>query len=187
VREELVRHRVDQARTAGIDVSSEVVERGVMRDIELVEGLRRGQDPTVRRPGKPERKPSRAANVVAQNPDEGLRLLEPGGTRERSALLHRPAFRMGEDWSDAVFRLGLIMQGATPATSPEAFVATANCPDLALEWWKTYADFLLRHRQNRHNRFLGLSDKDAARKLIRLVTDICDRSAGRLGPWRRRR
>lgn len=185
VREEMVRHRVESARRAGVDASPDQVERGVLRDLELVEGLKRGQDTTRHRHRhrSPRSGGRRAQQTLDKRPDEGLKLVTPSGNFERPPLLHAPALAIGLKWSAAVARIGRIVEGTAPAPTPEQAVATAACPDLALEWWKTYADYRLRHRLSRHNLFLGLSERDAARKLVRIVMDLCDRSTGRLGPW----
>jgi len=182
VRDEMVRHRKGFAERAGVETSARSIERLVLTDLDIVEALKRGADPTratskgtTKRP--PPAPPELPGDMVLRRGGRGAPKFE------RLPLLHSNPMRIGVKWSSAVARIGRIREGMQPAPSVEESLKTARCPDLALEWFKLYAAYRMRHRQSRFNPFRGMSEKDAARALMRGAFDICDRSTGRLGAW----
>ncbi len=67
-------------------------------------------------------------------------------------------------------------------------VSTCEMPKLAWEAMRIQAFIITRHVPpkfgSERNPFYGLSDVDFERKFRRLVEDLCDKSTGRMGPWR---
>lgn len=179
----MVRHRKLAAARAGVAVTEAELERGAVDDLIIVEALKRGHDPT-RQTKRTKPQKAEAVAAAAPEPARPFRIVNPGELDiERIPLLHSRPAAISRRWAAAVERLRLIMEGAAPAPTHDEMLATANCPDLALDWWKLYASFRFRHRDTRHNPFRDMSNRDAARALMRWVEDICDRSTGRLGPW----
>ncbi len=112
--------------------------------------------------------------------------LEQARPRTRSQILHQKAHLVAEQWSHACARIARILEGSGQggAVTTEAATADAEMPKLAAEYlrlWKLYS--WLRWCNADWNPFRGLSDRDASRKFMRMVMDICDRSTGRMGGW----
>lgn len=63
---------------------------------------------------------------------------------------------------------------------------TRECtdPELSLEFLELWTWYMpLRGLASPKNKFYWLSDGDAARRFIRGLEDICDKSTGKFGPW----
>lgn len=114
-----------------------------------------------------------------------------GGTPGAARFLMRgfdtdPAM-ISPRWANAVARIYRIGEGAKASSFGRA-TETAECPKLAKEYLETYAYFMMRTApapigKTDHNPFRHLSNRDAMRKFVRMVEDICDRSTGKLGAW----
>lgn len=118
----------------------------------------------------------------------GVRLsVTPEGARRRPAgILDRGALLVGERWSHACARIFRILEGAGHggASTTVAAVRDAEMPKLAAEYLLEFKLYnFLRHRDHESNKYRGLTEPEAARKFMRIVEDICDRSTGRLGGW----
>lgn len=108
--------------------------------------------------------------------------------RKRSSvpLLERSAHFVGERWAHACARIYRILEGAGQggASTTVAAVRDAEMPLLAAEYMRQFKLFTyLRFRDHDSNPYRGMSDRDSARKFMRIVEDICDRSTGKLGAW----
>lgn len=167
----------------GITAPMSEVEKLAQADLEMVERYRRGIDMSPR-PAKKKRE-SRAEKLIL-TPQEAAnepKLKAASKNRDRPDVLYANASKMGERWGYALGRLRRILEGAGRANTPEGVASTSECPDLALAVRKIHAEYLTRSRNHPLNRFAGLRDDEARRKLQRLIEDICDKSTGRLGPW----
>lgn len=124
-----------------------------------------------------------------------VRLTKSEQERRQQAQAYRPGALyadpslVSERWSCAVGRFLRIFQGIAKSSDVTKAVSGAEYPELtreAVELWFHY--FTDRHRPAPltgvdRNPFRGMSDKDATRKFMRLVEDVCDRSTGKMGSW----
>lgn len=95
---------------------------------------------------------------------------------------------IGDRWAHAVKRVERIMEGCASANNLKAAANGAEYGRLATRFAETWSYYLTRSkpppsRGVDHNPFRNLSDRDASRKFIRVVEDICDASTGVLGSW----
>ena len=104
------------------------------------------------------------------------------------AIHDRPQ-NVSERWGYATMRITRILEGAGRAATIEASVKDAQIPALAKKfadlwgWFQTFGGPPPPLGRVDPNPFRGLSPKDASRKFMRLVEDICDQSTGVLGSW----
>ncbi len=119
--------------------------------------------------------------------DAGVRLRVSDKERPRSHDLVLDQGGIGHPkWMAAKARIARILEGARQggASSIAGSIKDAQVPRLAHEFMELTAQYKFgRHRNSKWNPFRDLSDGDSARKFVRMVFDICDRSTGRLGAW----
>lgn len=124
----------------------------------------------------------------------GLNLTRDDSVRLKDARPYRPGAlyaqpqKISERWGFAVARINRILEGAARANNLKAAVNGAEYPKLATEFGELWSYYMTRSkppppRGVDHNPFRTLNDRDASRKFIRMVEDICDRSTGVLGSW----
>jgi hypothetical protein len=106
----------------------------------------------------------------------------------RPKALYANPLMIGERWAHAVKRIERIMEGCARANNLKAAANGAEYGGLATRFAETWAYYITRSKPSPtrgmdHNPFRGLSDRDASRKFIRMVEDICDASTGVLGSW----
>jgi hypothetical protein len=172
------------AERIGSPVETRAIEQLVKSDLELVDAVKRGVDLSPR-PKQKKPRESRAEKLI-MTPQEAAnapKLKAAPRTRARPGVLYAQAQKVSARWPYAMGRLKRIVEGASKATTNEGVTSTCECPDLALEIRRLHAEYILRNRQSKWNRFAGLSEIDAQRKMQRAVEDICDRSTSKLGPW----
>lgn len=188
LREVTVRDYKRNYQRLGVDVEGRLLERLAVSDLELVDMHRKGLDasPNYARP-KPVKREA-AKKAIEANPLDGLKLKTITDKKRRQNWLNMPGDQIDEKWTFMMGRLKRIADGASQSSNMLASMSTTECPDLALRIRRVMADYMLRHRQSKHNPFTTatgsvLNDRDAFRKFRRMLEDICDASAGRLGPW----
>lgn len=179
---------------AGRNVSPMDVAREAVAELEFVDAAKRAGDGTKvdTKPSVPRGDPLKEAQI-----ETGTRLSRErvdidavttdSPHRLRPVHLHRNPMTISERWGAATARIARILEGAAGSTLAGA-VANAQIPHLAKQYTETWGYYLTRSKPppaNRvdHNPFRGQSDKDASRKFMRLVEDICDKSTGVLGSW----
>lgn len=176
-RDVLVASYLDSYRRAGMQVTADQVTRQVIADCELVDAADRAGE--LRGPGTPSSKPKRKRRVnelERATQETGVRVMD----RRDAPVIWRPSFmfknpqQVSDRWGFAVARIARITESGTEHGA---------LAELAREYKATYARFLLRNRGLRDDAFAGLNDRDSARKFMRIVEDICDRSTGVLGSW----
>jgi hypothetical protein len=179
LKEATVRDYARNARRMGLEPNVAELERLAIADLTMVDAAKREARPGKKRAPRPR---DRSALAKAQE-DTGARVVAPSAARARPDVLYAEAQAVGERWGFAVGRLKRILEGSTRATTLEAGLGDATIPKLAREYFVLWGWFLVRHQKHDKNPFLGLSDRDAARKFIRGVEDICDKSSAQMGPW----
>jgi hypothetical protein len=192
LRATLVKSYLTSYQRAGIKKTEAEVEREVVSDMQIVDAARaRGEisgGPTFA-PGQavvadpPERDP-----VLVQYAESNKLTIGRRGRTLRFRSLHTNPMTISARWGAAVARIARILEGCAKSTSLVAAVEGAELGQLATEYFEVYSNYPRRHQPpppsgNDRNPFRGLSDKDASRKFMRLVEDICDRSTGKLGSW----
>lgn len=173
-------YRRDYGRI-GVPLSARALERLAVRDLELVDAYERGIDKSPR-PKTPPKKKAPLIVTPEQAADEQLRPVLPEAQRERPVSLAEFTGASSR-WPFAMGRIRRILEGATVHRDPIVMAMTATHPECALRVLRLFHDYKLRYRESRHNPFRGLGRIDAIRKLVRMVEDICDASAGQMGPW----
>jgi len=136
------------------------------------------------KPDKPRSKP--AGKVVSLDDKPSPQPRQPQGQTVRVKALHSNPLMTGERWALAVGRIARILAGAGRSAILADAARNAEIPALAVDFADVWSDFQTRNPYRvgeSKNRFDGMKDSDAAKKFIRLVEDICDRSSGRMGPW----
>lgn len=120
--------------------------------------------------------------------DEGG-FTRPTGDAVKFRSLHARPQTVSERWGYAVARISRILEGAGRAATFEDGLKNATIPALAKRfadlqgWFFTMGAPPPTNGRADPNPFRGLSSKDASRKFMRLVEDICDASTGVLGSW----
>lgn len=118
----------------------------------------------------------------------GLSAPRADAVRYRPGVLHANPYKVSPRWPYAVMRIKRILEGAAKVSSIEGAVRGAEHAKLAQEYVEAWTYYMTRSKPPPlkgadHNPFRFMSDVDAAKKFMRLVEDICDRSTGRLGAW----
>jgi hypothetical protein len=106
--------------------------------------------------------------------------------RTHVPILHRQAHLVSERWAHACARIFRILEGAGKcgAITTASSVRDAEMPILANEYMRAFKLYTwLRYVDADWNPYRGMNESDAAKKFMRVVADICDRSTGRMGPW----
>ncbi len=178
VREATVRDYKRNAQRAGIDVPLRVLEQLATHDCQMADAyVSRGVDLS-----PPRTKPRPKARPVEPRDDLGGLMKAAPATRDKP-LTVADFTALSARWPFAMGRMKRIIAGATPSRDPLQVAATCEMPVLAVEVIRLQRNWLMRHRDSRHNPFRGLNDIDARRALVRFVEDICDKSTGKMGPW----
>ena len=194
MREHLVESYRQSYRRNGVELTQQQLERIVVADCELVDAAERAGE--LRGGGTPDPTPGPIRpNLIAQaEADNHKRLTLSEADRlataipVRPAVMHRNPMLVSERWGAACARIARIIEGVARASTFTAAVDGAELPTLARRYAEVWSYFLTRAkpppvRGVDHNPFRGLSDRDASRKVMRLVEDICDASTGVLGSW----
>jgi len=82
-------------------------------------------------------------------------------------------------WGHAMARVGRLLEMATATSDIAEAHKNTECPALALEISRHWAAYQVRRpwkEPTLARMYDGLSDIDAARKLIRFIEDVCERS-----------
>lgn len=116
---------------------------------------------------------------------DGVSLVEGARRYDAQPITRTIGMGQGERGAAAVARIARILEngGATKVADLDRALRETAVPTLAREYLEVWFHYQARHRVSRFNPFLGLSERDAARKFIRAIYDICDRSTGVLGSW----
>lgn len=179
-------------RKAGIAASDRELEQLAAADCELVDAARAaGELSAGPRPDAPAQ-----LDPTRQRPDPVQQACHSAGVRlggvgrpTRFRALHGDPMLIGARWGAAVARIQQILERVARAPTLERAIAGAEYPRLAKEFGELWSYYMTRdalpppNGRVDHNVFRGMSDKDASKKFIRLVEDICDRSTAALGPW----
>lgn len=132
------------------------------------------------------RRRARRSKIAERTQSPGPRAPSGSRTPPRPRLVDAPAHLVSAQWAAATQRIARILE--TDArdnvhVSYEGQVKNTAAPSLAREYLRLWGHYLLPDRNTTHNPFMGMNDRDRAKKFMRAVMDICDRSTGRLGPW----
>jgi len=193
LREATVRDFKRAFLASGRVVSDQEVEKIALASLDLVEAAERVGDVSTAPKSKVVKDPEEP--VVERSKDalhaafeaRGVHQAEGGAVRYR-ALHGRPQMT-GERWGYACGRINRILEGAGMATTFGEAVKNATIPKLAKKFADLYGWFLTRDAppppigKDDPNPFRHLAPKDAGKKFVRLVEDICDESTGLLGSW----
>ena len=179
----------------GVNLSNSLLERMAVNDLELVAAHKRGQDASPSYKSKSPPKKRDAASDVAMKALEAtghkmsVRQRRPA-TRKSKGILNVPADQIDEKWMYMSGRLKRIAAGACANPDRRISLSTCENPKLAERIYQAQMHFMFRHRNHKSNPFRTmaggiLNERDAFRKLRRILEDICDESAGfgNLGPW----
>ena len=178
------------AQRAGLPVDMATIERVAAADCETYDRVKRAA-PVVA-PQTAEQRAEiqriRKEQRDAEAQQAGVKMVDPGkAKRRRVASMHAKSTIM-DRWAHAKARVIRICAGMGRHRDPFQATRTCEMPDLAYEIYRIRANLVIRDRMPRPgdepNPFFGMSDIDASRLMQRLVEDVCDRSTGRLGPWR---
>ena len=180
----VMREYREKARLAGRTVSEQALERFAVQELNLVDAFGRWSRPQVKKEPDPARKERGRARTKKRAAEQGLRVVErPGSYDVHSALDVKGA--IDSQMQAAIARIGRILEndGGTHVSDFDKAIAATAVPKLAREFLRLLFGYQLRGRQSKHNPFCGLSDRDASRKFLRGILDICDRSTGVMGHW----
>jgi len=179
----------------GVALDADLVERMAVNDLELVANHRRGQNasPNYKSTKKPAKRQGAEAAATAAFQKDGTRLnvrqrrAVPGKQRGKG-ILDVPANEIDEKWMYMSGRLKRIAAGACSHVDRIQSLSTTECPLLAERIYQAQVHYMFRGRDHKSNPFRTmagkiLSEKDAFRKLRRMLEDICDASSVHLGPW----
>lgn len=195
---EIKRRAMNEYRTkfklAGKAVSERALERFAMQELNLVDAF--GRDESLRRARYARNQPPRHGiprqELAGHLAKHGFELHkgrhgDPDRAYDSQGVTRIKAHHMGDKVSAAVARIGRILQsdGATQVPDVDRAIAGCAVPDLAREFLEHWFYYQMRHRPSRFNPYFGLSLKDAGRKFLRAIYDICDRSTKVpwLGQW----
>lgn len=176
----------------GIRMSTQQIEQQVAADCQLVDAARASGDLSGpgSAPSKPRQEgPMRPDLLADAQLETSTTLQREAGKPLRFKSLHKNPQKMSERWGAACARVARILQGVQKSSSLVVAIEGAELSALATEYMNVYYDFMFgRHRPPPAtgpdpSQFRDLSDKDASRKFMRLVEDICDKSTGKLGSW----
>lgn len=166
----------------GVTADAGALERLVVNDLQLVDYHNAGVDKTRTAP-KPKPEPKPGPPPEALNRD-GLVVYDLKGkaVKRRRSMLSLPSRLVDDKWPYAMGRILRITEGAYAKKSVAECVATSECPELAREVFTLYLHYI-NPNPSVKNFFYGLKQADVDRKVKRMVEDICDKSAGKLGQW----
>lgn len=179
-------------RAYGIEANREAVERLVIAELGYVDAARHAGALHESSAKAPAAMPAVDKRLLVTPTEERPPALQPQGEQPkdyRPGVLYANPMNIGERWAMAIARIARITEGTAIAATHGQAAETAEMPQLARRFADEYAYFMTRDkpaptRGVDHNRYRGLSDKDAARAFMRAVEDICDESSAKLGPWR---
>lgn len=180
VREATVRDYKRNAERAGQSPPVEVLEKLAIADCEMADAYMRGIDLS---PAARKRKPVEKTPRIIQPKDEIDAQLKAAPAQRDRPMTYADFLKISTRWPYAMGRMKRILEGAQPNRDPLKVAASCEVPDLAVKLLRLQRNWLMRHRDSRHNPFRGLNDRDALRMLVRSIEDICDQSTRRLGPW----
>lgn len=194
MKERMVRSYLQSYERAGIEMTQEQVEQQVVADCELVDAARAagelsGAPKADATPEPQNEKPDLVAIAAAENKLE----LGPRGQKMRPRSLYWNPQKVTERWGYAVGRIKRILEGTRKDTSSLIVaVEDAELRALATEYAELWSNYMTRAGkvpagERDPNPFrndgVPMNDRDASRKFMRMVEDICDRSTGKLGSW----
>lgn len=120
----------------------------------------------------------------------GSRLVDSStsGKVVKSRVLDAPISTLTPKQQAAINRMAYILSTAGGSSDIRKATGNAEMPKLALEIAEDWSFFTTREapppvNSVDHNPYRGMSTKDAVRRYMRVIEDICDRSTGALGPW----
>lgn len=184
IRDATVRDYVRNAVRMGYRPDVEAISRLAVADLILVDNAKREAKRAAPAANTNKAKRKREDVLAKAQQETGVTIRAGGAKRTSASILNVPAHMANARWTYACARIMRILQGTTKKGSLEDAVKDAQIPALAREYADLYINyFLLRNRIDKNNPFLGLNDRDASRKFMRLVENICDRSTGVLGGW----
>jgi hypothetical protein len=189
LKERTVRDYQRNYARAGLHVEPRALEQLAVADLGLADNYEASIPVSAYRPD-PERDAAKAAEkelaVEQEAAKVGAEVVTGKMTTRILPVLHAKA-RPGSKWSFAMGRLARILQRPNiPSRTPWA---DCEIPHLAQRVHRLQAFIRLDPMRrsefvgDERNPFYGLSDRDFGRKFRRMIEDICDDSAGRLGPW----
>lgn len=200
LRDATIRDYRRAAERAGARVDPAVLERLAVSDCELADRYKSETARSVPTPG-PAKPPADRMTVEGEvNKLGGTTEIDPNLVK-RAPLKALHGTDQEDRWMHAKARVARIMAGASSHSDPVQSMSTCEIPTLAYELYRIYANVAIRRRPPRvanvtrtngrldtvtdePNPYFGLSSVDVNRLLQRQVEDVCDRSTGRLGPWR---
>lgn len=208
LREVTVRDYKRAAERAGASVDLAAIEALALADCNTYAAVTRDRKPVAAATPDPAKVAEKEQALDRQvKAETGTKLVDTVG----SSLIPQMARRTKPDerFSLAKGRMKQITRGAdplawTPSTASDedkykAITSTCEIPELALALvrleahWSLYVILhdappsmraVLGRGLDETNVFEGMAFVDAFKKYQRLIEDICDKSTGRLGPWR---
>lgn len=189
LRDRMAKGYLDSYRRAGLDVTPEQMTKLAAADCELVDAAdRAGELRGGPRSDAPPEQPRARPNVIAQAEQEtGARLGAKSDPARTRAMNGNPQ-KVSERWGAAVARIKRILGGVGKSSSLVVAVKDAELGALAKEYAEHFAQYQMRGTKppaqgKDRNPYRHMSERDASRKFMRAVEDICDRSTGKLGSW----
>ena len=191
LREAMVRDYVRAYRAAGVreDEAKSMAESRAVTELLIVDAAKRDGLIGSNRAAKVETASAEPQPDVVGEAYAANGMARANGTTLRYRVMHQRPQHIAERWGYACARINRILEGAGGSPTFEQAVKNATIPKLAAEyadlfgWWLTMTGEAPPPGTPDRNPFRGMSAKDAARKFVRMVEDICDRSTGVLGGW----
>lgn len=183
------------AERLGLVVDLAAIERQALADCEVYDAVTRDATPRAPAPPDPVKEAEKAGELDRLAAEAGTSILREPVAKQRPTIFNtvpKPLSRL----SMALGRIAVICRGSAPGKTRREALATCECPDLAWEFMRLYAFYMTRGYPPQPgveaNPFYGVSEKydarwgmsDLERRYLRRLEDICDKSTGRLGPWR---
>lgn len=120
----------------------------------------------------------------------GSRLVDESsrGKVVKSRVLDAPISTLTPKQQAAIARMAFILSTSGGSSDIRKAVGNSELPKLALALAEDWAFFTTREAPPPvgvvdHNPYRGMTTKDAVRRYMRFVEDICDKSTGSMGPW----
>lgn len=191
LREAQIRDYKRGAERMGMEADMLAIEAQVVADLELVDRYEAEQKAAPPKKPKERKRDIRTDELDKYLAKHDMRAYVADGPVERTKDIIADATPKS-DKAIAMFqrikqilrpRGSIAAQAQKGRTMAESLIECSD-PKLAnefLELWTWYGP--LRGLYSPKNEFYWLSDGDAARKFVRGLEDICDRSTGKFGPW----
>ena len=198
LKEATVRDYTKAAERAGVPVDAREIERQAVADCHVYDGVTREARPA--RQQTPEElaeiRRIRRESMEREQAAAGAVQIKPGMVKRRRVKQMHALPEADSRWKLALDRVALLLRGVKSPIGRTANLDAArtymfeDCPvpRLADEIDRIRALMVVRDRMPRPgdepNPFFGMNKDDAGNLLQRMLEDICDRSTGKLGPWR---